>query len=69
MYRVMTWKQMDAIARMVDARISVRDGDHYLKYDSHGEVFVSDTLDAMETLEAYKGGHPNFADAKTEATL
>lgn len=58
----MTWKTVKVLAVSVDARIINRDGEHYLKYDAHGECFVATPEEAFLALQAYKGTHPNWKE-------
>ncbi len=65
----MTWKRANEIAKLVGSKIVAREGNHFLKYDAHGECSVESPQDAMEALQAYRGGHPAFDDAKAEIAL
>lgn len=56
-------REMKQLASTLGARLHRKDGIEYLRYADHGEVCVRDHADFLEALAAYKGGHPDYAEA------
>lgn len=55
---------MREAARMTGGCIVRRDGAVYFRYDAHGEVAIESVTDFWDAMEAYKGTHVNFAQAR-----
>lgn len=65
-------KPMKEFAAQLGAKIKVEYPEvgvaMYVLYDSKGERLVSeyDTFDMLDSIQAYLGGHPNYAEARAQ---
>lgn len=57
-------KNMQEACRLVNARLKRYAGEVYFAYDAHGDMLVENLQAFEDALEAYKGTHTNYAEAR-----